>query len=60
MRVYRVEYKRNDWASDVNTVLIVASSVVKAATEAGKRRYVNYSGYVVNVTEIHSSVHIAK
>ena len=62
MRLYEVTYSKNDWTSNRDIARVAASTAIKAAEYIGKKnnRFVGYGGRVTQVTELHTTVYVAK
>lgn len=60
MRVYEVQYAKNDYSTDRSHTVVVASSAIRAAEFVAKRKWTGYSGRVTEVRETISIVNVAK
>lgn len=62
MRLYEVEYTKNDWTDALHTTKVAASSTARAVEFVAKSRgkYVGSSGRVTAVKEIFFHINVAK
>lgn len=60
MTSFTITYATSNYSSDRRTVTVVAPSVLQAVKFVSQRKFTGSSGRVTEVTEVNTSVHIAR